>query len=138
MQKQLTIFTDGGARGNPGPAAAAFVVKDEQGNILAEKGIAIGNTTNNVAEYRAVIEALQWLKKNPDFLGKNLSCRFHLDSKLVVNQLNGLFKIKNKNLRDLIISVRRLEQEIKGDFCYYYIPREKNRHADLIVNQVFA
>lgn len=90
----------------------------------------IGKTTNNVAEYTAVIEALKWLKKN------QLPITFFLDSKLVVNQLNGLFKIKDYKLRNLIIKVRQLEREIGGNVSYRYISREKNREADSLVKSV--
>lgn len=138
MEKQFMIFTDGGARGNPGPAAAAFVIKDEQSRVLAEKGIVIGRATNNVAEYTGVTEALKWFKDNIEICGKKPKCDFYLDSKLVVNQLNGLFKIKNAALRDLIIDVRKLEQEIGGEFFYRFVPREKNRRADFLVNKVLS
>ncbi len=138
VNKQFIIFTDGGARGNPGPAAAAFVIKDVRGSLLAEKGIVIGRATNNVAEYNGVTEALKWFKNNTEICGKRPRCDFFLDSKLVVNQLNGLFKIKNAVLRDLIISVRKLEQEIGGEFFYRFVPREKNRRADFLVNKVLA
>ncbi len=137
MTKNLYIFTDGGARGNPGPAAVGFIIKDEQGKVLTQQAKFIGKTTNNVAEYTAVIEALKWLGQNfPIFQFSN--CQFFLDSKLVVNQLNGLFKIKNKNLRNLIVEVRKLEQEIGGNVFYNFIPREKNRKADFLVNFTLA
>lgn len=135
VEKQLTIFTDGGARGNPGPAAIAFVIKDEQGKLLVEKGIFIGKATNNIAEYSAVIAALKWIKEN--FPAKNEKGRynFFLDSKLVVSQLNGLFKVKNSKLRELIIEVRKLEREVGGNIFYRFVRREKNYRADRIVNK---
>ncbi|MGB9706458.1 MAG: ribonuclease HI family protein [Microgenomates group bacterium] len=132
----LYIFTDGGAKGNPGPAAVAFIVKTSRGKILVEQGKFIGQTTNNVAEYRAVIEALKWLRNN--LINSVNSVNFFLDSKLVVNQLNGLFKVKNKSLRSLIVEVRKLEQEIGGNVFYNFIPREKNRKADFLVRTVLA
>ena len=139
MEKTLSIFTDGGASGNPGPAAIGFVVKDDQGKVLIEMGKYIGKATNNVAEYSAVIEALKWIRDNLQFTlstGRQAvyNLQFFLDSKLVVNQLNGLFKIKNSNLRNLIIEVRTLEKEIGGNNFYHFIPREKNRHADFLVH----
>lgn len=133
MKKSLLIFADGGARGNPGPAAIGFIVKDSLGEILVKKGKFIGETTNNVAEYQAVIEALKWLKSRDK--GHVSSIKFFLDSKLVVNQLNGLFKVKNSGLRNLVIKVRQLEKEVGGNVSYHFIPREKNKEADTLVNQ---
>lgn len=130
MEKEFLVFTDGGAKGNPGPAAIGVVIKNNQGKILAQFGKDIGRATNNVAEYTAVIEALKWLKENYPIA----QCKFFLDSKLVVNQLNGLFKIKNSNLRNLIIKVRSLERALSGKIFYHFIPREKNRQADFLVN----
>lgn len=133
MKNKLVVFADGGSRGNPGPAAIGFVVKDENGKTLAEKGKRIGRETNNVAEYTAVIEALKWLVG--EFRDKELQVNFFLDSQLVVNQLNGLYKIKNANLRNLIIKVRQLERAISGNVSYQYISRERNQEADSLLNQ---
>ena len=130
MEKNLSIFTDGGSRGNPGPAAIGFVVQDKQGKILFKKGKAIGRATNNVAEYTAVIEALTWLVQQKDFDKVD----FFLDSKLAVNQLNGLYKIKDAKLRDLIIKVRILERSVSTKINYAFVPREKNKQADQMVN----
>jgi ribonuclease HI len=129
----LFIFCDGGARGNPGPAAAGFVVKDGQGKVLASVGRFLGKTTNNVAEYSAVVEALVWIKSNLQLRTYNLE--LFLDSKLVVSQLKGLYKIKNANLRILAIEVKKLEREVGDKVSYRLIPREKNSAADRLVNQ---
>lgn len=136
-KKTVFVFTDGGARGNPGPAAIGFLIKNNQGKLLIKKGKKIGRATNNVAEYTAVIEALKWLGKNctVDQL-YNCTISFFLDSKLIVNQLNGVFKIKNANLRNLIIKVRQLEREVGGNIAYNFISRQKNQEADSLVNQV--
>jgi len=142
VMKKLTIFTDGGALGNPGPAAAGVVVKDEKGKILTQFGKFIGETTNNVAEYMGVVEALKWLLGNltpclpADRQG--LTINFFLDSKLVVNQLNGLFKIKNAKLRELAFNVRQLEQEVGGNISYQHVPREENALADGEVKKAFT
>lgn len=135
--EKLIIFTDGGARGNPGPAAVGAVVKTETGQILNTISRTIGETTNNVAEYTAVITALEWVKNNKEHITKNkeLVAQFFLDSKLVVNQLNGLFKIKENHLRELLLTVRQLEQEVGGNITYSLVPREKNWEADLQVNK---
>lgn len=135
---KLDIFCDGGARGNPGPAAVGVVIKwkMEKGIWKMEKfGKKIGRATNNVAEYKAVIEALKWLIKNKNIIGKPLTINIFLDSRLVINQLNGFFKIKNSNIRELILAIRGLEQEVGGKIFYSFIPREKNRLADTLVNQ---
>ena len=132
-KQTLFIFTDGGARGNPGPAAIGFMVKDNRGQVLVKLGKYIGRATNNVAEYQAVIEALQWIISNIKYQISNI--QFFLDSKLVVNQLNGRFKIKDVKLKNLIIKVRCLEKEINEKIFYHFIPRQKNHHADFLVNQ---
>ncbi len=133
---KLFIYTDGGARGNPGRAAIGVVVRNEKQELLAEIFRRIGQATNNVAEYQAVIAALEWLK---EYLAieqsSNRAIEFFLDSALVVNQLNGLFKVKNGELRNLLVSVRQLEQELGGNISYSLIPREKNWQADALVNK---
>ncbi|PIU35125.1 ribonuclease H [Candidatus Shapirobacteria bacterium CG07_land_8_20_14_0_80_39_18] len=139
MTKNLIIYTDGGARGNPGPAAIGVYVVDSDGKEILRKSKQIGEATNNIAEYRAVIEALEWIKKNFQSTSKvsDLNFQFYLDSSLVVNQLNGIFKVKQSHLRDLLLQVRKLEQEIGGKILYNFIPREKNKTADFLVNNSF-
>jgi len=133
IKRNLFVFADGGSRGNPGPAAVGFIVKDSTGRPLIKEGKFIGKTTNNVAEYQAVIEALKWIQSSIKYPVSSI--KLFLDSKLIVNQLNGLFKIKNSYLRRLIIKVRQLEQEVGGNVSYHLIPREKNKEADALVNQ---
>lgn len=128
----ITVYTDGGARGNPGPAAIGVVIKkkDEKGKEkVIEVSKRIGETTNNVAEYTAVVEALRVLKSSYGTID------FFLDSTLVVNQLNGNFKVKDPALRELLMKVRLLEQEVGGIVSYHYIPREQNGRADFLVNR---
>lgn len=138
-KEELFIFTDGGSQGNPGPAAIGFVIKNSQGEILHQEGKPIGITTNNIAEYKAVVEALLWLFKNKDRLGRQVvKINFYLDSQLVVNQLNGFYKIKNAKLRELIIKVREGEQGIILPVSYYLIPREKNFLADNLVKRTLS
>lgn len=127
---KLIIHTDGGARGNPGPAAVGVVIQDTGRKIIAEFGKRIGVTTNNVAEYTAVREALENAKGEKPF-----DIDFYLDSVLVVNQLNGMFKVKDGKLRELLMQVRTLEAETGGVIRYQAIPREKNRRADFLVNR---
>ena len=140
---KLSIFTDGGARGNPGPAGVGVVIKNEKGEIIHQFGKCIGETTNNVAEYTAVVEALRWITCHPErsegsrdsSATPQNDITFFLDSSLVVNQLNGLFKIKDNKLRELAFSVHQLETEIKIFPTYIHIPREKNWQADKLVNE---
>ena len=137
----LIIYTDGGARGNPGPAAAGVVIEQytqQSKKQIAAFGKKIGETTNNVAEYSAVVSALIYVKKNivPLNLGEEkLLIDFYLDSLLVVNQLNGIFKTKDAYLRVLMTQVRVLEQETGAFIRYTAIPREQNQSADALVNQ---
>ena len=131
----LNIFTDGGARGNPGPAAVGVVVKNQQGERLAGFGQFIGQATNNVAEYQAVIAALKWLLVHQETILGCQPINFYLDSTLVVNQLNGRFKIKDLKLKNLIIKIKDLEKKIAQEIFYKFIPRTKNHQADFLVNQ---
>ncbi|KKT75170.1 MAG: Ribonuclease H [Microgenomates group bacterium GW2011_GWA2_44_7] len=128
------IHTDGGARGNPGPAAAAFVVIDSTKKVLFKKGVLLGTSTNNFAEYSAVLYALEWLtaQKIDDKKSKVL---FNIDSLLVVNQLNGLFKIKKFSIREQITKIKLLETSLGFIVIYHHIPRAENYLADRLVNE---
>lgn len=126
----MIIHTDGGARGNPGPAAIGVVIEKDK-KIIAEIGKTIGETTNNVAEYTAVIIALTYLKDHKNAIG---AIQFYLDSTLVVNQINGVFKIKQDHLRKLLEQVHALEKEIGESITYSYVPRDQNKEADRLVN----
>lgn len=132
-QNSVKIFCDGGARGNPGPAACAFVVLVGE-QVKHKEGIYLGKNTNNFAEYSGVINALTWIVKNNGKY-KGLTLNFFLDSQLVVNQLSGKYKIKNEILRDLSEKIKKLESMVGSTFIYNYIPREKNRLADFLVNK---
>ena len=128
----LEINTDGGSRGNPGQAAIG-VVATSSGEKVFSLSERIGETTNNVAEYTAVVEALTWIinhtKNTPQFVS------FFLDSALVVNQLNGLFKVKDEKMRSLMLTVRQLEQQLDTHITYESIPRALNAAADAKVNE---
>lgn len=128
----LVIYTDGGSRGNPGPAAVGIVINNSSGSLVHQFAQTIGTATNNHAEYQAVIAALEWLVKNPP---APQSIAFYLDSALVVHQLNGLWKIKDSNLRSQLIQVRQLEGALNTRISYSHVPREQNTQADLLLNQ---
>lgn len=127
---QIKIFTDGGSRGNPGPAACAFVAFDYSNKEIFSKGEYLGIKTNNVAEYAAVILAFNWLS-DKDYEAVN----FFIDSELVVKQLNGIYKIKNQGLSKLAMRVMTQKREYKGTIKFTHVLREKNKEADLLVNQ---
>lgn len=130
----LIVFTDGGARGNPGNAAIGVYITDENKNQLAGFGKKIGFATNNVAEYKAVISALDWIIENKKSLPKDTKIHFSLDSKLVYSQIIGVFKVKDANLRNLLFDVRDREAQINFPIYYKHIPREQNKKADAFVN----
>ncbi|HSK16844.1 MAG TPA: reverse transcriptase-like protein [Gaiellaceae bacterium] len=123
------LSTDGGARGNPGPAAAAYVLEAEDGTVLAAHGEAIGVATNNVAEYRALIAGLERARD----LGIT-DLEVVSDSELVVKQMRGEYKVKNEALRDLSLRAARLAREI-GAVRYTAVRREHNELADTLVNE---
>jgi ribonuclease HI len=121
---------DGGARGNPGPAACAVVVRNEKSEVIAEWGEYLGIQTNNVAEYSGLLAALEYAlrEKYPSF--KVLS-----DSELLVQQMRGLYKVKNAQLKDLFDRAQALARKIEH-FGIEHVPRESNREADRLVNKV--
>lgn len=135
IDNTLIVFTDGGSRGNPGEAAIGVYITDNKKNEIVRFGKKIGFTTNNVAEYRAVVEALSWINVNKDRLTGYSKINFFLDSNLVCSQIRGFFKVKDSKLRDLLFLVRQRVQEIKIPIFYNHIPREKNKKADQLVNR---
>jgi ribonuclease HI len=131
---KILIFTDGGARGNPGPAALGVYIQDENGKELVRIGGRIGEATNNVAEYSAITEGLNWLLANKDQL-KIDSAIFYMDSQLACSQLNGIYKVKNAKIREFVFEIRQKEMELGIPVSYNYVRRDKNKHADFMVNQ---
>ena len=134
----IYINTDGGSRGNPGPAAIGVVFFDKNGEVLYKYKKTIGVGTNNEAEYQAIITALGLLKQSKWFSENNNSDRkiiCRLDSKLVVEQLSGRFKIKTPHIKSLAEQVFELTKDFKLDVKYTHIPREENSLADELVNQ---
>lgn len=127
--EKLTIYTDGGARGNPGPAGIGAVIRDEKGNILDTVSEYIGETTNNQAEYRAVIAALEKIK---NYEVEELN--FFLDSELVVKQLNREYKVKNQDLAPLFVKIYNTIMKYKK-VRFSHVRRELNKDADKLANE---
>jgi len=130
----ILIFTDGGARGNPGPAAIGVYITDDKGNKLTAIGKRIGDATNNTAEYKAVLEALSWLIENREKLEKDAKIAFFIDSQLVYSQIKGLFKVKAESIREYIFTIREKEKQLGLPLQWNHIPREQNKTADSLVN----
>jgi ribonuclease HI len=126
---RLTVNVDGGARGNPGPAAIGIVVRDDQGEVLREVGETIGEATNNVAEYRALLRGIELAAEHGaealELIG---------DSELIVRQVEGRYKVKNAGMKEL-------HEEVKGalrgfdSWSIRHVRRESNADADRLVNQ---
>jgi ribonuclease HI len=148
LSKSLTIFSDGGSRGNPGPAAYGFVVYDDNNKEELYKGSNfLGEATNNQAEYRGVLAALEYISTNiintNDTLRQsleqannieNIQINFYLDSELIVKQMNGEYKIKNEDLKPIYWQIRELIMKLGGKVSFAHVPREKNKIADKLVN----
>lgn len=129
-QKKIIIYTDGGARGNPGPAALGVVIGD-----TFMHGEYIGETTNNIAEYSALVYALKHVKKATgieDTSGVDVEVR--MDSELIVKQMKGEYKVKNEGLRELFSEVQKLIPHYHS-VSFVHIRREKNKEADAMVNK---
>jgi ribonuclease HI len=124
-----TLYTDGGSRGNPGPAAAAYVLETDDGTVLEARGEAIGVATNNVAEYRALVAGLEKaLERGLD------EVEVVSDSELLVKQMNGEYRVKNAALVELSLDAARLARQI-GRVRYRAVRRTENELADSLVNE---
>jgi len=125
---KLIVYSDGGARGNPGPAGIGAVLKDLDGNLVAEVSEYIGEATNNQAEYKALLAGI---KKSFELGADEVD--FFLDSELVVKQLNKEYKVKNKDLAPLFVKIYNLSQKFKR-VTYSHVRREFNTEADKLAN----
>ncbi|MFN4212394.1 MAG: ribonuclease HI family protein [Microgenomates group bacterium] len=130
----LKVFTDGGSKGNPGPATIGVIFYLKNKKIFSHHQ-SIGVATNNDAEYKALIFALEKIKeiKNQYQIDKII---FFSDSQLLVNQVNGFYKVKNGKINEYILKIKLLEQEINLPIAYIQIPREKNKEADKLLNSI--
>jgi ribonuclease HI len=127
--KLLKIYTDGGSRGNPGPSASGYVIMDENNRIIADEGLYLGITTNNQAEYTALKLALEHCLK----LGAK-EVEVFMDSLLVVNQMQGIFKVKNRDLWPIHDAIKTLTTKF-NKVSFQHVPREMNKLADAAVNR---
>jgi ribonuclease H / adenosylcobalamin/alpha-ribazole phosphatase len=129
VSRRVIVEADGGSRGNPGPAAYGALVRDaDTGEVIAERGEAIGTATNNVAEYRGLIAGLELVREHaPD-----AEVEVRMDSKLVIEQMAGRWKIKHVDMKPLALQAQRL---VSGDVTWTWVPRTSNKAADALVNE---
>jgi ribonuclease HI len=127
---RVTVNVDGGARGNPGPAAIGVVLRDGEGKVLEERGERIGRATNNVAEYRALLRGIELAAAHGatelELIG---------DSELVVRQVEGRYKVKDATMRELHAEVKRALEGFES-WTIRHVRRESNAEADRLVNEV--
>lgn len=133
---QFTLYADGGARGNPGPAGAGAVVFDNLGKRIVEVSDYLGVATNNIAEYEAILRGLTKLRDEyaPDHL-KESNLTIRMDSKLVIEQLKGNYKVKHPNLVPRYIEVKNILARSFGHVQFEHVYRENNKDADALANQ---
>lgn len=133
--QSIVCFTDGGARGNPGPSGIGVVIADGQGNVLHEEARAIGNATNNFAEYYAVMTCLQLLKQRLGKESKITDIEIRLDSELVKKQLSHEYQIKEPGLIPMFIEIHNLRVANFPKLRFTHIPRAQNKEADRLANE---
>lgn len=131
--KKITVWSDGGARGNPGPAAIGVVIKEDD-ELLEEISEKIGESTNNIAEYTAVLRGLEVLRLRFGSETTELKVEWKLDSELVERQLAGAYKIKNPGLRELYLKIQDLRIHFPA-LDFVHVKREFNKDADRLVNE---
>ena len=135
MTDTYIIYTDGGARGNPGPAGAGAVIQNHKGDVLKEISKFLGKRTNNWAEYEAVIVGFEGLKKLLGTKTKNVTVEFRLDSELIARQLSGVYQIKEETLFPQFIKAHNFMVKDFPKVRFVHVPREKNKHADALANR---
>ncbi len=131
---RFTIHADGGSRGNPGPAGAGAVIRDNDGTVIGEVADFLGHTTNNVAEYTAIVRGIELLLLRLGVEAKTATVDVEMDSKLVVEQMKGNYKIKHPNLKPLAARVKEMIPCFQK-VTFTHIPREKNKDADALANK---
>lgn len=130
---KLTAFTDGAARGNPGNAGIGIVIKDGEGKTIHTIKQYIGNTTNNIAEYTALITLLEFIKQSETLRCTELVVK--TDSELMARQINGTYKVKDADLKLLFQKVKLLLHTAPYRFTIEHIPRSLNHEADRLANE---
>lgn len=133
--EHIVVYTDGGSRGNPGPAAIGAQILDAKGTVLKEVSEFLGNATNNFAEYQAVVAALETLKKMYGKRTKEIKVEVRMDSELVKKQLSGEYQIKDPGLVPLFIEIHNLRVSSFPQVTFTHVLREKNKEADRLVNE---
>lgn len=133
-EESITIHTDGGARGNPGPAACAFIAEYKKG-VLKKASKYLGTTTNNIAEYQGALLAISWLVNELPDQYQKIPITINMDSELVVRQLNGVYKIKNLDLKKISIEIQNLISKNNLEIVFNHVERSKNKIADFLVNK---
>ncbi|MBI2464598.1 ribonuclease HI family protein [Candidatus Shapirobacteria bacterium] len=131
---KVSVYTDGGSRGNPGHSGFGVVIYDEKKQIVAKLSKYIGIRTNNEAEYSALIDSLLWLRDNST-LHSISAATFYSDSQLMVRQLQGKYKVKAQNIKPLFNQAKSLLDSLKLTYQFSDIPREQNSLADSLANQ---
>lgn len=135
--KKITIFTDGGSRGNPGPSAVGAQIIDARGTVVKEVSETIGNATNNFAEYQAVLRGLQTAVEVFGKSTKDMQVELKLDSEFVKKQLNGEYQIKEPGLVPHFIEIHNMRISSFPHLTFTHISREFNKEADRLVNEAF-
>lgn len=131
---KIITYTDGGSRGNPGPAASGIFITNDKEETLTSFGTYLGIQTNNFAEYTAIIEALTWVAANSMRLhATEIECR--MDSQLACRQLTGVYKVKHPQIKPLFAKVQLLQKQIGLPCSFVHVFREQNTKADYEVNR---
>ncbi len=131
----IIAYTDGGARGNPGPAGIGVQIQDADGNVLKEVAQFLGNATNNFAEYNGVLVALQTLKAMYGKKTREMHIELRMDSELIKKQLNGEYQIKEPGLVPYFIEIHNLRVSNFPNLTLTHVPRAQNKEADRLSNE---
>lgn len=132
---RIICYTDGGARGNPGPAGAGAVVVKADGTVIAELSQFLGNATNNFAEYAAVLLALKELKRRFGSKTKSFTIEIRMDSQLVARQLSYQYQIKEPSLVPQFLEIHNMRIKDFPNITFTHVPRAKNKSADRLANE---
>ena len=131
---EINVYTDGGSRGNPGPSGYGLVIFDDQKNNLYQEYKYLGIKTNNEAEYMALLSSLNWIKDHYQSYQID-KVNFYADSQLLICQLQGIYKIKAPNLKDLYIQAQQILRQMNLNYKFIHIRRELNTYADELANK---